>query len=140
MKNKWFVGLCVLLIGGFVLAGCDTGGGGGGGGDNNNPPLPSSGTVPAALQGNWLRDTDTTEQYLVFITNAFTSSSTSFANAKRDAEGFARSGDVVTSVTADKIEYKAGGETKSINYAIANGKLTLSGNNTTYYGTYTKQP
>ncbi|MDR0999054.1 MAG: hypothetical protein LBL70_08295, partial [Treponema sp.] len=30
MKNKWFVGLGVLLIFGFVLAGCDTDTGGGG--------------------------------------------------------------------------------------------------------------
>jgi hypothetical protein len=26
MKNKWFVCLCVILISGFVLTGCDTGG------------------------------------------------------------------------------------------------------------------
>lgn len=29
MKNKWFVGLCVLLVFGFALSGCDTGTGGG---------------------------------------------------------------------------------------------------------------
>jgi predicted small secreted protein len=29
MKNKWLLGLCVLLVFGFILAGCDTGSGGG---------------------------------------------------------------------------------------------------------------
>jgi hypothetical protein len=29
MKNKWFVGRCVLLVFGFTLSGCDTGTGGG---------------------------------------------------------------------------------------------------------------
>jgi hypothetical protein len=33
MKNKWLVGLCVLLIGGFVLASCGETDPGGGGGD-----------------------------------------------------------------------------------------------------------
>ncbi|MDR2446127.1 MAG: hypothetical protein LBD58_02355 [Treponema sp.] len=35
MRNKWFAGLCVLLVFGFVLAGCPTNGGGG---ETNNEP------------------------------------------------------------------------------------------------------
>jgi hypothetical protein len=55
MKNKWFVGLCVLLVGSFVLAGCDTGSGGGG---NNDP-----GTNPGgnSFVGKWRDDDDTME-------------------------------------------------------------------------------
>jgi hypothetical protein len=32
MKNKWFMGLCALLVIGLALVGCDTGGGSGSGG------------------------------------------------------------------------------------------------------------
>ena len=123
--------LTLALVFAIGLAGCptDSGGGGGGGGSDSG-----SGTVPVALQGNWLRDSDGTERYLVFITNAFATDSDSFADAKKDAEDYAKRGEVVTSVTADKIEYKVWGETKSISYAIAGDKLTFD------VSTYTKQP
>ena len=127
MKKKLiFSGMLVCLLAlGLALVGCKT---------DADDDSGGSGTVPVALQGNWLRDSDGTERYLVFITNAFATDSDSFADAKKDAEDYAKRGEVVTSVTADKIEYKAWGETKSISYAIAGDKLTFDGS------TYTKQP
>jgi hypothetical protein len=55
MKNKWFVGLWVLLIVGFVLTGCPTGGGGGDGiGDTTGSTGSTGGGIAREdLIGEW---------------------------------------------------------------------------------------
>ena len=127
MKKKLvFSGMLVCLLAlGLSMIACDNGTTGGDGGSE---------TVPAALQGNWLRDSDGSERYLVFVSNNFHTSSSSFASAKADAEDWARRGYGVTSVTADTIVYKTAIDTRSATYAIAGDKLTFDGR------TYTKQP
>ena len=52
MKNKWFVGLGVLLVCGFVLAGCDTATGGGGGGDGGGTPPADTSPVQTLASGD----------------------------------------------------------------------------------------
>lgn len=140
MKNKFkfdflkVIGMIALAaVIGIGLAGCPTeDDSGGGGGD----------IVPAELQGNWLRDTDGTEKYLVFTGSRWGTDSDSFTDAKDDA------GWVITSVAAGKVEYQSEYyphmDTKgSFNYAIAGTKLTISNSDHESHmsnGTYTKQP
>jgi hypothetical protein len=153
MKNRftsfWSKGLFVLgviAIGaviGFSLAGCPTGGGGGGDpGTNpgNTTDTGSGGKVPKELQGNWLRDAEGAERYLVFTADRWGTDSGSFADAKRDATW------VVTSATADKIEYQEEdyplvSSKGSFNWVINGTTLTIT-NSGIYLSnaTYTKQP
>ncbi|MDR0389139.1 MAG: hypothetical protein LBH73_03645 [Spirochaetaceae bacterium] len=53
MKRKWFVSIGVLLVCGFVLAGCDTGTGGGGGNGGGNGGSGGGSNVWSLLLGTW---------------------------------------------------------------------------------------
>jgi hypothetical protein len=120
-------GAMVLALA-LVFAACDNGSTGSGNDD--------SGNVPAALQGNWLRDGEGTENYLVFTASRWGTDSDSFDDAKEDADW------VVTSATADKIEYKSDimDSTGSFNWSINGTTLTISNSSSLpANGTYTKQ-
>jgi hypothetical protein len=59
MKNKWFVGLCMLLAFGFILTGCDTGTGGDDNGD---------GSVASILKGTtWIKEGETNYPKIQYV-------------------------------------------------------------------------
>ncbi|MCL1817528.1 MAG: hypothetical protein FWG35_01265 [Spirochaetaceae bacterium] len=127
IKPIFLVMLVCLLTLSFGLVSCGSTDDGGGGGGN----------VPAALQGNWLRDDAGTERYLKFTKDGWGTDSTSFGGVSIHF--------IVTAATATTITWNlqyVG--TGSFDYDISGSTLTISnstgpGSGSLATGTYERQ-